>query len=164
MALSLILLCAQVMMSLMVQPPKVGDHSYAQWRAEREGVLASLRRRAHFFTDMFNELEGVTCNFTEGAMYSFPQLHLPKKAIEAAKAAGKAPDVFYCLALVEATGISTVPGSGAILPPRFAAYPALTGIRRHGRLRRQFSRLGLALVACKLTSFSHSLRQDKYRD
>ena len=30
----------------------------------------------------------------------------------AAKAAGKAPDVFYCLRLLEATGISTVPGSG----------------------------------------------------
>lgn len=47
-----------------------------------------------------------------GAMYSFPQLRLPPKAIEAAKAAGKAPDVFYCLRLLEATGISTVPGSG----------------------------------------------------
>lgn len=45
-------------------------------------------------------------------MYSFPQLRLPRKAIEAAKAAGKAPDVFYCLRLLEATGISTVPGSG----------------------------------------------------
>jgi glutamate--glyoxylate aminotransferase len=41
-----------------------------------------------------------------------PQLKLPAKAIEAAKAAGKAPDVFYCLRLLEETGISTVPGSG----------------------------------------------------
>lgn len=40
------------------------------------------------------------------------QLKLPPKAIAAAKAAGKAPDVFYCLRLLEATGISTVPGSG----------------------------------------------------
>lgn len=45
-------------------------------------------------------------------MYSFPQIRLPLKAIEAAKKAGKAPDVFYCLKLLEATGISTVPGSG----------------------------------------------------
>lgn len=32
-------------------------------------------------TDGFNELEDVTCNFTEGAMYSFPQVrglsHMP---------------------------------------------------------------------------------------
>jgi glutamate--glyoxylate aminotransferase len=41
-----------------------------------------------------------------------PQIKLPAKAIEAAKAAGKAPDVFYCLRLLEETGISTVPGSG----------------------------------------------------
>lgn len=45
-------------------------------------------------------------------MYSFPQIKLPPKAIEAAKTAGKAADVFYCLKLLEATGISTVPGSG----------------------------------------------------
>ncbi|MCP6508591.1 hypothetical protein NL478_27895, partial [Klebsiella pneumoniae] len=32
--------------------------------------------------------------------------------IDAAKRAGKVPDVFYCLKLLEATGISTVPGSG----------------------------------------------------
>lgn len=45
-------------------------------------------------------------------MYSFPQIRLPPKAIEAAKKLGKVPDVFYCLKLLEATGISTVPGSG----------------------------------------------------
>lgn len=43
---------------------------------------------------------------------SGPQLKLPAKAVAAAKAAGKAPDVFYCLRLLEETGISTVPGSG----------------------------------------------------
>ncbi|CAN4087522.1 unnamed protein product [Withania somnifera] len=45
-------------------------------------------------------------------MYSFPQIKLPPGAIDAAKKAEKAPDVFYCLKLLEATGISTVPGSG----------------------------------------------------
>ena len=45
-------------------------------------------------------------------MYSFPQIHLPAKALAAAKAAGKSPDTWYCLKLVEETGILTVPGSG----------------------------------------------------
>lgn len=45
-------------------------------------------------------------------MYSFPKITLPPGAMAASKAAGKAPDVFYCLKLLEATGISTVPGSG----------------------------------------------------
>lgn len=102
----------QIAMSCLVNPPKPGDPSYGEWQKEREAELQSLRRRAHMVTDGFNSLDGVTCNFTEGAMYSFPQLKLPAKAIAAAKAAGKAPDVFYCLRLLEATGISTVPGSG----------------------------------------------------
>jgi glutamate--glyoxylate aminotransferase len=63
-------------------------------------------------TDGFNACENVVCNFTEGAMYSFPQVKLPNAAVAAARQAGKAPDVFYCLKLLEATGISTVPGSG----------------------------------------------------
>ena len=99
-------------MSLLVNPPKPGDASYASHRKEIEDELASLRRRAHMVTDAFNSMKNITCNMTEGAMYAFPRLHLPQKAIEAAKAAGKAPDAFYCLKLLEETGISTVPGSG----------------------------------------------------
>jgi glutamate--glyoxylate aminotransferase len=94
----------QVAMSCLVNPPKPGSPSYQLHKDEREKELASLRRRARMVTDGFNSLEDVTCNFTEGAMYSFPQLKLPAKAIAAAKAAGKAPDVFYCLRLLEETG------------------------------------------------------------
>ncbi|XP_028754501.1 glutamate--glyoxylate aminotransferase 2-like [Neltuma alba] len=103
---------AQIFMGLMVNPPKPGDITYEQFVRESKGVLESLRRRARLMTDGFNSCRNVVCNFTEGAMYSFPQIRLPSRAIEAAKQAGKAPDVFYCLKLLEATGISTVPGSG----------------------------------------------------
>ncbi|KAK9030083.1 hypothetical protein V6N11_031517 [Hibiscus sabdariffa] len=103
---------AQIFMGLMVNPPKPGDISYEQYVRESKGILESLRRRARIMTDGFNSCKNVVCNFTEGAMYSFPQIRLPPKAIEAAKDAGKVPDVFYCLKLLEATGISTVPGSG----------------------------------------------------
>ncbi|CAF2065520.1 unnamed protein product [Brassica napus] len=95
---------AQIFMGLMVSPPKPGDISYDQFVRERRG--------AGIMTDGFNSCKNVVCNFTEGAMYSFPQIKLPPKAIQAAKQAGKVPDVFYCLKLFEATGISTVPGSG----------------------------------------------------
>eukprot|EP00967_Tisochrysis_lutea_P078214 scaffold106421_cov18-Tisochrysis_lutea.AAC.1 len=44
--------------------------------------------------------------------HTHTQIRLPPKALEAAKALGKAGDVYYCLKLLEATGISTVPGSG----------------------------------------------------
>lgn len=45
-------------------------------------------------------------------MYLFPKITLPKKAIDAAKAAGQVPDAFYSMALLNATGVCVVPGSG----------------------------------------------------
>lgn len=102
----------QIFLGVMVNPPKPGDISYDRFIRESKGILGSLRKRAQIMTDGFNSCRNVVCNFTEGAMYSFPQICLPPKAIEAAKKAGKVPDVFYCLKLLEATGISTVPGSG----------------------------------------------------
>lgn len=63
-------------------------------------------------TEVFNSIEGITCNEVQGAMYAFPRIHLPQKAIEAANMAGKTPDEFYCFAMLEETGICTVPGSG----------------------------------------------------
>ena len=62
-----------------MNPPKQGEESYDLWKKERDDIIASMTRRAHIMTDGFNSLEGVSCNFTEGAMYSFPQIHLPSK-------------------------------------------------------------------------------------
>ncbi|KAL8161630.1 hypothetical protein V2J09_013119 [Rumex salicifolius] len=103
---------AQIFLGLMVNPPRPGDISYLKFSQESKGILESLRKRARIMTDGFNSCRNVVCNFTEGAMYSFPQIRLPPRAIEAAKKLGKEADVFYCLKLLEATGISTVPGSG----------------------------------------------------
>lgn len=102
----------QVAVGLMVNPPRPGDFSHEQYKREKDNLIESLKRRARLMTDAFNALEGVTCQETEGAMYSFPKISIPPAAIEAAKAKGKAPDVMYCLELLEETGISTVPGSG----------------------------------------------------
>ncbi len=74
------------MMALMVNEPKPGQESYAQYNKEKADLLASLRRRAHLMTDAFNSLEGVTCQFTEGAMYSFPRVRLPPKAMQVRRA------------------------------------------------------------------------------
>lgn len=62
--------------------------------------------------DAFNNLEGVSCNKAEGAMYLFPRIHLSQKAIKAAEAVNTSPDAFYCRRLLNATGIVVVPGSG----------------------------------------------------
>merc|ERR1711871_1299786 len=102
----------QLAVGLMVNPPKPGDPSYPLFMKEKNDTLESLKRRARRMTDAFNSMEGVTCEEVDGAMYAFPNLVLPPRAVEAAKAAGKSPDVFYCLELLHATGLSCVPGSG----------------------------------------------------
>ncbi|XP_077240884.1 alanine aminotransferase 2-like [Tasmannia lanceolata] len=102
----------QILASLIMNPPKVGDESFESYSAEKDGILSSLARRAKTLEDAFNSLEGVTCNKAEGAMYLFPRLYLPQKAIEAAEAVKTAPDAFYARRLLNATGIVVVPGSG----------------------------------------------------
>ncbi|XP_034899125.1 alanine aminotransferase 2, mitochondrial isoform X2 [Populus alba] len=102
----------QILASLVMSPPKDGDESYESYSAEKDGILSSLKRRAKTLEDAFNKLEGVTCNKAEGAMYLFPCIRLPEKAIKAAEAAKTTPDNFYCRGLLNATGIVFVPGSG----------------------------------------------------
>jgi len=72
----------------------------------------SIRRSRLVLARRLNALDGVSCVDSPGALYLFPKLELPAKAIEAAQKAGKAPDAFYCVALLDETGICTVPGSG----------------------------------------------------
>jgi len=102
----------QILASLVMNPPKSGDESFEMFFAERDGILSSLARRAKTLVDALNQLEGVTCNEAEGAMYVFPRIHLPQQAIKAAEAVNMVPDAFYSQRLLEATGIVTVPGSG----------------------------------------------------
>ena len=45
-------------------------------------------------------------------MYLFPTIHVPPKAAEEAKKQNRNPDEFYCLRLLDATGVCVVPGSG----------------------------------------------------
>ncbi len=44
-----------------------------------------------------------------------PELCSVRQAVEAAQKAGKSPDTFYCLELLQETGILTVPGADSVL-------------------------------------------------
>lgn len=98
----------QAAMDCVVNPPKKGDPSYDQFVSEKSNVLNELKVRAKLVADAFNSFEGFECNPVQGAMYAFPRVHLPPKAIEAAKKANQAPDVFYAFQLLETTGMSYV--------------------------------------------------------
>jgi alanine transaminase len=102
----------QVAVGLMVQPPKQGEPSFEQYLSEKTAILDSLKRRAVKLVDCLNQLDGVECTESEGALYAFPTVNLPAGALAAAAKEGVAPDAFYCSALLESTGIVTVPGSG----------------------------------------------------
>lgn len=102
----------QACMDVMVNPPRPGEPSYELFIREKHAVLASLKERAKMVADTFNSFEGFSCNPVQGAMYAFPRIHLPEKAIQAARKAGQEPDVFYVYQLLEKTGICIVPGSG----------------------------------------------------
>jgi aspartate/methionine/tyrosine aminotransferase len=114
--LSSISLCSnvtgQLAMGLASQPPKQGEPSYELYAKESQGIIESLKRRAKIVTNAFNKLEGVVCNESEGALYAFPKISIPAKAVEAAKKSGRHPDAMYSLSLLEHTGICVVPGSG----------------------------------------------------
>ncbi|XP_018025857.1 alanine aminotransferase 1-like [Hyalella azteca] len=102
----------QAVVECVVNPPVAGDPSYESFEAEKGEVLRSLAQRAKLVAETFNTVPGMSCNVVQGAMYAFPQISMPPKALEAAAAAGQKPDVFYAFQLLENTGICVVPGSG----------------------------------------------------
>uniref|UniRef100_A0AAG5DXC0 alanine transaminase n=1 Tax=Anopheles atroparvus TaxID=41427 RepID=A0AAG5DXC0_ANOAO len=102
----------QAVLDCVVNPPRPGETSYELFAKEKAAVLESLRERAELVARTFNSIEGFSCNPVQGAMYAFPQIRLPPKALEAAKADGKPADTFYAFQLLEETGICIVPGSG----------------------------------------------------
>lgn len=102
----------QVVMDVVVNPPKPNEPSYPLYQKEKEHTLRSLAERSQLVVDTLNSIPGFKVNPAMGAMYVFPRLELPKKAIEAAKKQGQEPDVFYAFKLLESTGICVIPGSG----------------------------------------------------
>ena len=100
----------QLTVDLMVNPPQ-GEckESYQQ---EKQAIISSLKKRAIMLSEQLNQLPGISCQRIQGAMYAFPRIELPDKAIKAAKEQNMSPDMWYALELLRATGVCCVPGSG----------------------------------------------------
>ena len=97
----------------MVNPPKKGDESFDLFEQEKKEILSSLKRRGGKLCKALNSLDHMSCNMSNGSMYAFPRIILPKKAVDESKKNGfNAPDEFYCMELLKNTGICVVPGSG----------------------------------------------------
>ncbi|KAH7882918.1 pyridoxal phosphate-dependent transferase [Phlebopus sp. FC_14] len=102
----------QIGVDCMVRPPKEGEESYLLWKEETDRIHHALAQRTGLMAARLNKLCGVSCVDSPGALYLYPKIELSAKAVAAAKEAGKEPDAFYALALLDATGICVVPGSG----------------------------------------------------
>ena len=117
-------LCAnvggQIVTYLMVAPPVKGSQSYELYERERDAILGDLKEKAGILGKGLNEIEGMTTDIPQGAMYAFVKFELPhRKGVDVAKLTPEARmkyeaalDSEYCLRLLEETGICVVPGSG----------------------------------------------------
>jgi len=102
----------QAAVDVAVNPPQEGEPSYEQFTKEKNQVLGDLAEKAKLTAEMFNSIPGITCNTVQGAMYSFPRIDIPPKAVAEAEKQEMTPDSFYATNLLEETGICVVPGSG----------------------------------------------------
>ncbi|KAM4028702.1 alanine aminotransferase 2 isoform 2-T3 [Anomaloglossus baeobatrachus] len=102
----------QALLDVVVNPPQAGEPSYKQFLAEKEAVLGNLAEKARLTEEILNGAPGIQCNPVQGAMYSFPRIQIPERAVRLAQDEGQAPDMFFCMKLLEETGICVVPGSG----------------------------------------------------
>lgn len=102
----------QIALDCILKPPAKGEESYDLYQKEKSEVLSSLKYRAKLVADTFNSIPGVSSNIVAGAMYSFPKIDIPQKAVKKAAELKQSPDFFYAMQLLESTGICIVPGSG----------------------------------------------------
>lgn len=142
----------QALLDMVVNPPAPSDPSFQQFQAEKQDVLVELAAKAKLTEQVFNEVPGIHCNPVQGAMYSFPRVQLPPRAVHRAQELGMAPDMFFCMCLLEETGICVVPGSGfgqregtyhfrmTILPPMEKLRVLLEKLSRfHTKFTREYS-------------------------
>ncbi|KAI4899874.1 hypothetical protein NFI96_012075 [Prochilodus magdalenae] len=119
----------QAAVDVIVNPPQPDEPSFGQFHKEKSSVLGALADKAKITEQILSAVPGIKCNPVQGAMYAFPQVFIPPRAVEEAKlwykaayslnksggclqALGMQPDMLYCLRLLEETGICVVPGSG----------------------------------------------------
>lgn len=86
-------LCAavtgQALTALMVKPPQPGDPSYPLFALETSRIRESLASKARLLVAGLNSIEGFSCNEAKGAMYAFPAVRLPERAVAEARSQGQ---------------------------------------------------------------------------
>jgi alanine transaminase len=102
----------QCLVEMMVNPPAPGSPSYELYQQEYNSIFEGLKLRSRALHEAFARMEGVECQDPLGAMYLFPTITIPTAAAKKAQEEGRPADEYYCVRLLEATGICVAPGSG----------------------------------------------------
>ncbi|XP_026734189.1 alanine aminotransferase 1-like [Trichoplusia ni] len=102
----------QCVLDCVMKRPAPGEPSYAQFAAELAAVRRVLAERTATAYHTFNSIPGYFCNPIDGSMFAYPRVDIPERAQEAARDLGLSPDEFYCLRLLEETGVCVIPGTG----------------------------------------------------
>merc|ERR1719428_2605759 len=108
-------------MAIVCNEPKPGDPSYELFAKEKQATLDLLKKKADLVASTFNSIPGISCNQVTGAMYAFPRIRLPDKAIQAAKEAGQKPDEFLLFSYFG--GDWALRGAGIRLRPKTRHFP-----------------------------------------
>ncbi len=93
----------QIMVFLMVHPPRDSGSVHEKFLAEKEKVLENLYEKAIMVREAFEKMDGLEAFGKTGAMYLFPRLSKLPEGTD---------DFDYCMALLEETGLCVVNGSG----------------------------------------------------
>jgi alanine transaminase len=106
----------QLLLDLYCRPPQ-SKECKSIWDAEVKAVIDGLKWKSDRLVNALNGLPGITSSRATGAMYVFPSLDLPKKAIDAASkliidGEPAEPDMFWAWTLLHEIGIVVVPGAG----------------------------------------------------
>ncbi|EEB17477.1 Alanine aminotransferase, putative [Pediculus humanus corporis] len=102
----------QCLLDCVVKPPVEGEPSYDLYSKEKNEILEVLKIKSKMIYEFFNGIKGFSCNEVQGAMYAFPKIDMPEKALQEAKSKNMPADTFYAFQLLESTGICVIPGTG----------------------------------------------------
>ncbi|KAI4878130.1 hypothetical protein NFI96_011073 [Prochilodus magdalenae] len=101
----------QIALDVMADPPQPGQPSYALYAQELQSFRSTIMKNVQRTLEVLNSLPGITCQPIRGGIFAFARLHLSQAAIKHAKDKDLGPDMFYCLRLLEDTGLCAAPGS-----------------------------------------------------
>lgn len=102
----------QCILDCVMKPPSPGKPSHNQFINEIRDIHQVLKERTATAYKTFNSIPGYFCNPIDGSMFAYPRIEIPVEAQLEAKKLNMSPDEFYCLRLLEETGVCVIPGTG----------------------------------------------------